>query len=312
MEYAVLKTVGFKVSRFALGTWSFSGSKNWGPNDEKESVETIHMAIDSGVNFIDTAPKYNDGAAEIILGKAVKGRRDRIVVATKAYSDELTSAGMAQACEASLKRLGTDYIDLYQVHWPSRNVPFAETMGAFEKLKKEGKIRAIGVCNYGVACIDGLKGHAVAANQLPYNLLWRQVEDEIIPKSMGQGISIWPYCPLAQGLLTGKYTSVEDVPLARRETRFYSGTWNQGRHNDTGFEQEIFGFLPRLQKAADKAGQPMAALALAFLRNRPGVDSVLIGARSRQQFRDNLAMFDAQVSPDDLAEVVRLSDELKP
>ncbi|MDR1533540.1 MAG: aldo/keto reductase [Planctomycetota bacterium] len=312
MDYAVLKAVDLKVSRFALGTWGFSGSRNWGPNDEGESIGTIHLALDNGINFMDSAPKYNDGAAEIILGKAVKGRRDKVVIATKAYSDELDRKGMAKACEASLKRLGTDYIDLYQVHWPSRTIPFPETMEAFEKLKKAGKIRAIGVCNYGVECLEGAKGHAVATNQLPYSLVWRQVEDEIIPKSRAQGVSVWPYCPLAQGLLTGKFKTIEDVPPARRNVRFYSGAWKQGLHSDGGFEKEIFGFLPRLQAVADGAGLPMAALALAFLKGRPEVDSVLVGARSRRQLEENLKIFAAPVPPEVLAEAVRLSDELKP
>ena len=313
MEFAVLKSVGFKVSRFALGTWGFSGSKNWGPNDEKESLDTIHMALDAGVNFLDTAPKYNDGAAEVILGKAIKGRRDKALVATKAYSDELTAEALTSACDASLKRLGTDYIDLYQIHWPNRVVSIAdETMPAFEKLKKAGKIRAFGVCNFGVKCVDGAKGHPVATNQLPYSLLWRQIEDEIIPKCREQDISVWPYCPLAQGLLTGKFKKVEDVPLPRRSVRFYSGAWKQGLHTDGGFEKEIFGFLPKLQAVADKAGLPMAALALAFCRQGPGVDSVLVGARSRKQLEENLGIFDAQVPPDALAEAIRLSDELKP
>ena len=313
MEFAVLKAVGFKVSKFALGTWSFSGSKNWGPNDEKESIDTIHMALDAGVNILDTAPKYNDGAAEVILGKAIKGRRDKVIVATKAYSDELTVEALARACEASLKRLGTDYIDLYQIHWPSRTIPIAgETMPAFEKLKEAGKVRAIGVCNFGVKCVEGTKGHAVATNQLPYSLLWRQIEDEIVPGCQAQDISIWPYCPLAQGLLTGKFKQVEDVPLPRRSVRFYSGAWKQGLHSDGGFEKEIFEFLPKLQAVADKAGLPMAALALSFCRQRPGVDSVLVGARSRQQLQENLKIFDTPVPPEILAEAIRLSDELKP
>jgi aryl-alcohol dehydrogenase-like predicted oxidoreductase len=219
---------------------------------------------------------------------------------------------MAKACDASLKRLASDYIDLYQVHWPSRTIPFPETMAAFEKLKTAGKIRAIGVCNYGVKCVEGLKGHAVATNQLPYSLLWRQIEDEIIPKSRSQDISIWPYCPLAQGLLTGKFKKIDEVPLPRRNVRFYSGAWKQGLHSDGGFEKEIFDFLPKLQAAADKAGLPMAALALAFLRDRPGVDSVLVGARSREQLRDNIKMFETRIPPETMAEAIRLSDDLKP
>ncbi len=312
MEYVTLKAANLRVSKLALGTWSFSGSKNWGPNDEKESIDTINLALDLGINFLDSAARYNDGEAERILGRAIKARRKDAIVATKIYTGHLDYEGVLRECENSLRRLDTDYIDVYQIHWPSKTIPFEETIRGFEKLKQDGKIRAIGVCNFGPKCIEGFSGHGVVTNQLPYNLLWRQIEDEVIPASQKAGMSVWPYCPLAQGLLTGKFKTIDDVPLPRREVRFYSSKWKQGLHSDTGFETEIFEFLPKLQKVADQAGLPMATVALDFLKTRTGVDSVLVGARNLQQLKDNLKMYETQVPADVRAAALRLSDELKP
>lgn len=312
MDYVALKAGGLKVSRLSLGTWSFSGSKNWGPNDEKESIDTIRLAVDLGINFLDSASKYNDGVAERILGKAVKGMRDKVVLATKVYADVLHYDEVIRECEDSLKRMDTDYVDLYQIHWPNQDIPFDETFRAFDKLKADGKVRAIGVCNFGPKCLEGIKDFEVVSNQLPYSMIWRQVENEIVPESIRQGIMIWPYSPFAQGLLTGKFKTVEDVPLPRRETRFYSSSWKVGRHTDTGFEKEIFGFLPKLQALADANGLDMGTLALSFLKDRPGVGSILVGARNSDQIRANLRMYEADVPAEVKAEMLRLSDELKP
>ena len=312
MDYVGLKDTDMKVSRLSFGTWSLSGSKNWGPNDEKESMDVINLAIDLGINFIDTAAKYNDGVAEQIVGKAIKNRRSEVILGTKVHTALLGYDDVLKECEGSLERLGTDYLDLYQIHWPSRTIPADETMRAFEKLKSDGKIRAIGICNSGAGAIASFAEHNVVTNQLPYSLIWRQIETGVIPAARRAGMLVWAYCPLAQGLLTGKFRTVEDVPLPRRETRFYSGAWKQGLHNDTGFEKEIFAFLPRLQALADKAGVGMATLALQYLKTNPDVGSVLIGARNGDQLRENLKMFEAAVPAAIMDEVRALSDELKP
>lgn len=311
MHYTELGNSGIKVSRLSFGTWSLSGSKNWGPNDEGDSIRTIHLALEKGINFLDSAARYNDGVAERILGKAIKDRRDKAIVATKIYTNQLHYDDAIRECDNCLERLDTDYIDLFQIHWPSKEIPFEETMRAFEKLKRDGKIRAIGICNAGPLSVAGVTGHAVS-NQLPYNIMWRQIEDEIIPATVAAGMIVWPYCPLGQGLLTGKFKTVEDVPLPRRETRYYSSSWGVSLHKDPGFEKEIFAFLPKLQALADKAGLSMSALALNFLKNAPGVGSVLVGARNEQQLLDNIAMYETDVPADVAAEAKKLSDELKP
>lgn len=310
MEYLPLGT-DIQVSKLSMGTWSLSGSKNWGPNDEAESIRTIHFALDKGINFLDSAARYNNGVAEQILGKAIKDRRSKAVIATKIYTHQLGFDDAIAECDACLQRLDTDYIDLFQIHWPSTTIPFDETMRAFEKLKADGKIRAIGICNAGLKSIEGVKGHAVT-NQLPYNIMWRQIEDAIIPASQKAGLSVWPYCTLAQGLLTGKFKSVEDVPLSRREVRYYNSSWGQGLHKDGGFETEIFGFVADLQKIADDAGVPMGAIALNYLKSRPGVGSVMVGARNVAQIEANLKLYETVIPAEVMARASKLSDALKP
>lgn len=223
MDYFQLGGADMRISRLSMGTWNFSGAKIWGPQEEATSARTINLAIDLGVNLFDTAARYGDGRSEEILGRAVKARRDRMYLASKVHTGLLGHDSVIAECEKSLKRLDTDYLDIFQIHWPSKVIPHDETLAAFEKLKRDGKIRAIGVCNHGLRCLDSLKGHAVVTNQLPYSLLWRQVEDGVVAKSLNQGMAVWAYCPLAQGLLAGKYRTLDEVPLGRRETRFYSG-----------------------------------------------------------------------------------------
>ncbi len=148
-------------------------------------------------------------------------------------------------------------------------------------------------------------------NQLPYSLIWRLVEKGIVQKSKENGIAVWAYSPLAQGLLTGKFRSIDDVPMGRRETRFYSGKWQQGRHNDVGFEKEIFAFLDVFADLCTETGYPMATLALAFLKNADGVGSILMGARNVGQLEQNLNAFNTDVPDDVIRQITDLSEGLK-
>ena len=223
----------------------------------------------------------------------------------------MSYAGVLRQCEESLRRLQTDYIDLYQIHWPSKVIPPEETLSAMERLKREGKIREIGVCNHGVENLRALAGSRVAANQLPCSLLWRLAEGPIVEATLAAGAAVWAYSPLAQGLLTGKFRSVEEVPLGRRNTRLYSSAWGQGRFGGAGFEREVFAFLGELRTLAEGSGFSMAALSLAFLRSRPWMGSVLVGARTPDQLAQNLAAYEAPVPADLLEEVDRRSWALR-
>jgi aryl-alcohol dehydrogenase-like predicted oxidoreductase len=186
-----------------------------------------------------------------------------------------------------LQRLQTDYIDLYQIHWPSRVTPLAETLAALEELRQEGKVRAVGVCNFGPGDLADLLPRGWAeTNQLPYSLLWRAIEYEIQQRCFDAGMGILCYSPLAQGLLTGKFASAAEVPDGRARTRLFSGQRTLARHGQAGQEEEAFAAIARVRQISAAVGQPMALVALAWLLHQPGVTSVIAGARRPGQIEE--------------------------
>ena len=311
MKRSELGTSGILVSGLALGTWAYSGANVWGPSDDRAAIDTIHCALDHGVNLIDTAERYGNGKSEEVVGMALKGRRSQAVLATKVYTGSLRYEDVIAHCDASLKRLQTDYIDLYQIHWPNPDIPIEETFAAFEDLKKAGKIRMASVCNAGVGCIASLAGQEVAMNQLPYSLIWRVAEKQIIPASEKAGIPVCAYSPLAQGLLTGKFRRIEDVPVGRRETRFYKSTWTPCRHDENGFEDEIFAFLDLLASFCERNGLRPAEVAMSFLKRRACVKTVLAGARTVQQLEQNIAAYEKEIPEEAMDEIEAASEPLK-
>ena len=311
MKRSELGTSGILVSGLALGTWAYSGANVWGPSDDRAAIDTIHCALDHGVNLIDTAERYGNGKSEEVVGMALKGRRSQAVLATKVYTGSLHYEDVIAHCDASLKRLQTDYIDLYQIHWPNPDIPIEETFAAFEDLKKAGKIRMASVCNAGVGCIASLAGQEVAMNQLPYSLIWRVAEKQIIPASEKAGIPVCAYSPLAQGLLTGKFRRIEDVPVGRRETRFYKSTRTPCRHDENGFEDEIFAFLDLLASFCERNGLRPAEVAMSFLKRRACVKTVLAGARTVQQLEQNIAAYEKEIPEEAMDEIEAASEPLK-
>ena len=241
MQYQKLGQTNIDVSVIALGCWPFAGGKVWGPQDDKVSIETVQAALEAGINFFDTAAGYGAGHSERVLGQGLLGRRDQAVVATKVSASHLAADDVIRACEESLKNLQTDYIDLYQIHWPNWSVPLAETVEALTRLREQGKIRAVGVCNFGVRDLSGmLKLGPCETDQLPYNLLWRTIEPEILPLCLRNGVGLICYSPLAQGVLTGRYASADEVPDGLARTRHYAGTRPQAEHGEAGCETEVF------------------------------------------------------------------------
>lgn len=311
MNRSELQSSGIMVSGLALGTWAYSGASVWGESDNKAAIETIHCALERGINLIDTADRYGKGKSEEVVGEALKDRRSAAVLATKVYTDKLHYQDVIASCEASLKRLQTDYIDLYQIHWPNPDIPVEETFRAFEDLKKAGKIRIAGVCNAGVGCLESLAGQEVAMNQLPYSLIWRVAEKKTIPASEKAGIPVCAYSPLAQGLLTGKFRRIEDVPVGRRETRFYKSTWTPCRHTENGFEDEIFAFLDVLADFCQRNGLEPAQVAMSFLKRRPIVQTILVGARSVKQLEQNLSAYEKEIPDALMEEIEQASESLK-
>lgn len=313
MEYRKLGGTDIEVSVVAMGCWAIAGDQTWGDQDEADSIATIHKALEVGVNFFDTAEMYGDGYSEEVVGRALKGRRSEAVIADKVSANHLPPAELRAACERSLRRLQTDYIDLYQIHWPNWELPIAETLGVLRDLQREGKVRAIGVCNFGQRDFTELleAGH-VASNQLPYNLLWRPIEFAIQPLCVEHGVSILPYSPLMQGLLTGKFASGDEVPDSRARTRHYDPDKHPGtRHGESGQEAETFAAVARIRAICQRIDVPMAEVALAWLLAQPAVTSVLAGARYPDQIVQNAHAAKVELPDDVVAELTAVTDELK-
>ncbi len=280
METRQLGSSDLNVTPIVMGCWGISDEEMWGPQDEADTRATIAAALDHGITFFDTAESYGQGQSEIILGEMLKGCRADVTIATKVRSVNVSAAAIRESCEASLRRLQTDTIDLYQIHWPSRSVPFEETMSALLRLRDEGKIRAIGLSNHGPADMDAMMALGpVAANQVPYNLLWRAIEYAVLPACAQRGLGVMTYSPLLHGLLTGKYTSADQVTGGRARTRHFAKDRPGARHGEAGAEDELFATIDRVRTIAQDSGLPMPLLATAWVLHQPGVTGVIIGAR---------------------------------
>jgi len=218
LEYALIGHSNLKASVIGFGTVFRRGLT-------QESSKVIEAALDLGVTLIDTAEIYSDGLSEKVVGEVIKGRREEVVLVTKVSGDHLRYHEVLKSAEASLKRLDTDFIDLYLVHWPNPNVPLGETMRAMERLVEEGKVRYIGVSNFDVSQVkkanEELSKCEVIANEVVYNLLERRMEDEVVPFCQKENIAVLAYGPLARGLLTGRFTDENSIP----EDDWRSGDW---------------------------------------------------------------------------------------
>jgi len=312
MQYRKLGRTDLKVSVVAMGCWPIVGDATWGPQDEADTIAAIETALEVGVNFFDTAESYGDGYSEKLLGRFLSGRRDEVVIASKVSPPHMLPDDLKKACEQSLKRLKTDYLDLYQLHWPNWDIRFEETMETMEELRSEGKARVIGCSNFGPADLTELLAvGGVESNQLAYNMLWRGVEYELQPLCVENHVSILTYCALAQGLLTGKFASADEVPPGRARTRHFSSDREQTRHGEPGREEETFQAIAAVREIAEEAGAPMGQVALAWLISRKGVASVLAGARNAAQIRDNAAAAELRLSRDVLKRLTQATDPLK-
>jgi aryl-alcohol dehydrogenase-like predicted oxidoreductase len=313
MRYNKLGDSGVEVSEFSLGCWPFAGGKVWGHQEDSDSISTVHAALDAGITTFDTAEGYNDEHhSEEVLGRALKGRRKEAVIATKLSGPHLAGGEVERTCEASLKRLGTDVIDLYQIHWPNHDIPVEETYRALEALVSKGKVRAVGVCNFATGDLNDLLACGpIVTDQLPYNLLWRPIEDAILPKCRENGIGIVCYSPMAQGLLTGRYKGADEVPDGLSRSRLFKSTRPLAQHTEVGAEEEVFEAIGKIRKIADGLGQPMANVALAWVRQQPGVATLLVGARNPQELSWNLPALDLTLSDDVVRELSGLTDSVK-
>lgn len=288
MNHRELERAGFEVSTLAFGAWQLGDPAYWGPGTEADGAAAVHAALDLGVTLFDTAEMYGAGESERALGKALGKRRRDALIASKVGSGHGQPEALRAACEASLERLGTDWIDLYQVHWPFRDASFDDACAAMQSLRDAGKIRAIGVSNFGPSDLAAWAAiEAPSANQLGYNLLFRAIEFEIVPACQSLGAGILVYMPLLQGLLAGRWDSPGVVPEKRRRTRHFSSERSAVRHGQAGQEALTFETLSAVRQIADGAGVSMATLSLAWAMVQPGVASVIAGARSPEQVARN-------------------------
>ncbi len=312
MKYRTLGRTELKVSVVGMGCWAIVGGSTWGEQDERDAIRAIETAVDEGVTLFDTAEAYGDGYSERLLGRALGDKREDVVIATKVSPGNLAPADVRASCEASLERLGTDYIDLYQIHWPNPDIPIADTLGVMERLQEEGKVRVVGCSNFGPRDLSELLNNGRSeVNQLAYNLLWRGLEAELQGICIENEVSILPYSPIQQGLLTGKFTDPNEVPEGRARTRHFSGDRPQARHGEAGAEELTFKAINALRRIAREVGEPMVDVALGWLIAQPGVTSVLAGMRNTEQARENARAGESNLSADILEELNRATEPLK-
>ncbi len=306
MELRRLGSTDIRISPVIMGTWQ-AGKAMWTGIEDADSVAAIRAAVDAGITTIDTAPAYGNGHSERMVARAVRGIRDRVVIATKVFADKLRYDLVKASCERSLADLDTDYVDLLQIHWPSGSfnspvVPVAETMGALVDLKNEGKIRAIGVSNFSRAQLEeALAEGPVESLQPPYSLFWRQVEGDAMPVCVDRGLSILAYSPMAQGLLTGKFGPGH---------RFEKG---DHRRANRLFQPPVLdralSAIDRLRPVADRHGVTLGQLALAWVIHQPNACAIA-GARNAAQAAENAAAAGIRLSEEDLALMGRIGTEV--
>ncbi|MFL2648510.1 MAG: aldo/keto reductase [SAR202 cluster bacterium] len=313
MNYNYLGKTNIKVSEFALGCWPFAGGSVWGTQDKSDSISTVHAALDNGINFFDTAEGYNDDYhSESILGEALVNIRNRSVIATKISPPNLLPQKIEEACNNSLKRLSTDYIDLYQIHWPNHDINMEDSINELNKLVDKGKIRSLGVCNFGVDDLNEILNLGVfSTDQLPYNLLWRPIEEEILPECKNNDIGIICYSPLAQGLLTGRYKNAAEVPDGISRSRLFNKNRPLSNHDDEGCENEVFKCINKIQEIAKTLGENSAKISLSWVRQQSNITSLLVGARNTKELEMNLSAFEYDLSTEIIKELSDLTNNVK-
>lgn len=301
MEYRKLGSSDLNLSVIGFGAWGIGGKPFWSSEGDNMSVKSIQKAYDLGVNFFDTAPVYGFGLSEKLIGKALKKVRDKVILATKcglrwekeslgAITKNATRESILLEIDQSLERLDTDYIDLYQVHWPDGKTPPEETMAALLEIQKQGKIRHIGVSNYSVAQMqECLKTGPVVSLQPEYSLLARSIEKEIVPFCLINDIGIIAYSSLASGVLTGKYD---------RNTKFKD--WRSkgiiGEFTGEAFVKNIEK-VERLKAVAESEGKTCGQMAVNWVTHQPGVASALVGVKNDRQVAENLKSIGWQPEP---------------
>jgi aryl-alcohol dehydrogenase-like predicted oxidoreductase len=318
MEYRQLGQSGLRVSVLSLGTMTFGGETFFskvGATDVKGARHQVDLCLEAGVNLFDTANIYSHGMSEDILGQVLEGRRDQVLIATKfrmVMRDGPNEGGASRRhiikeCEDSLRRLRTDYIDLYQIHEWDGETPLEETLETLDTLVRSGKVRYIGCSNYSgwhlmkaLAISDRRNYARFVSQQVYYSLQARDAEYELVPITLDQGLGILVWSPLAGGLLSGKYRRSQKTPEG---TRHFNNWGEPPIHN----EEQLYNVIDLLVELGETHKVSAAQIALAYLLGRPGVTSLIIGARTEEQLLDNLAAANVRLAPEERARLDKAS-----
>ncbi len=310
MKYRKLGKTGIEVSVIAFGAWQAGGPPFWENTDEKVSIKAVKTALEHGINLFDTAPIYGFGRSERIIGKALKPCRKNIRIATKcglvweaedmkSVNNNLKPKSIREEVEESLRRLDTDYIDIYQIHWPSQGDPIEATMEELLKLKREGKILAIGVSNFSVELLSkAMETATVDSVQPKYNMLEREAEDTLLPFCNEHDIGVLAYSPLASGLLTGKYSSSSSFDDWRGK-----GNFGIFREDTIG---EAYKKVEKLGKTAENIGVSLKHMSLNWVLANSAVTSVLVGIKEPVHISDNVACLERPLSIKEITDAQKI------
>ncbi len=313
MQTRPLGKNGPQLTVVGLGTWAIGGpwSWGWGPQNDADSIAAIRASLDAGINWIDTAPVYGLGHAEEVVARALEGvPRDEVFIATKCglvWDDRqriqrtLRPESIRAEIEASLRRLNTDYVDLYQHHWPDPDVPVEDSWAVMLRLREEGKVRFVGVCNYDVPLLERCMAVGrVQSLQPPYSLVRRDIEAEILPYCREKEIGVVAYSPLQTGLLTGPF----------HLDRLAPDDW---RRKDEFFKEPKFSRIQKLvaalQPIAERKGITLAQLAIAWVTAQPGITAAIVGARNEKQAKENARAGGVKLDEKDVQEINELAAE---
>lgn len=328
MELKKLGNSSVKVTPIAFGAWAIGGWM-WGGAEETDAIKALRASYDAGITTIDTAPVYGFGKSEELVGRAMEGiPRDKYQILTKYGMNWKTTQGdfsldtvdnngnqikvyrfagrdaVIKECEDSLKRLKTDYLDLLQIHWPDTTTPISQTMEAVAMLISQGKVRAAGVCNYSATQVsEANKTLKLASNQVPYSLIHRGIEKDVVPQAVKEGMSILPYSPLQRGLLTGKI---------RPDHKFNEGdTRKNNRYYKPTNIERVNAMLLSIKPIADGHGATLSQLIINWTTRQPAMDCVLVGARDEAQVKDNVKSLSFKLSDGELSEIRKAAERLE-
>lgn len=304
MRYKRLGNSDLVVSVVGLGTWAIGGDF-WGSVDDALSIKTIQRAIDCGINLIDTAPAYGNGHAERIVGEAIKGRRDKVIIATKCgvlrdgprFIRTLKPETIRKEIDESLRRLGVDVIDLYQIHWPDKNTPLEDSVNELVKLRQAGKFRYLGVSNFDTKLMEQIISMTdIVSLQPQYSLLERSIEKDVLPFCREKGIGVLTYGSLGGGILTGKFKERPKLEKGDHRDRFYpffhEPLWSKAMQ-----------LVDVLREIAYEVGKPVAHVAINWVNQQEGVTSALVGAKTPEQAEQNAGAGEWELSEEHLKRI---------